>query len=299
MSNQLTTTREERGQEIVKLNGQIKRIDDCTYTVKSQSNNGEYCITKVDGEYVCECLDNKYRHVKCKHIFAVEFSQSFRAEVAISRVISEMNIQNCQYCDSSDIVKNAVRHNKCGDIQRYVCKSCGKRFSINIGFEKMRATPQVITSAMQLYFTGESYRNVQKFLRLQGVEVDHSTVLRWVRKYVRLMESYVEKMKPNVSDTWRADELYLKVKGNMKYLFAMMDDETRFWIAQEMADHKGTSDVRPMFRAARERAGKKPKTLISDGAANFGEANTKEWWTMKKATRTEHIRHIRLAGDVH
>ena len=70
----VTTTREERGQAIAKLDGQIKRIDDCTYTVKSQSHNGEYCIIKVDGEWVCECPDNKYRQVKCKHIIAVELS---------------------------------------------------------------------------------------------------------------------------------------------------------------------------------------------------------------------------------
>jgi putative transposase len=293
MTAQLITSREERGQAIAKLDGQIKRIDDCTYTVKSQSNNGEYCITKVDGEYVCECPDNKYRHVKCKHIFAVEFSKSFRAEVAISRVIPELNIQNCQFCSSPNIAKNALRHNKHGDIQRYLCKSCGKRFSINIGFEKMRATPQVITSAMQLYFTGESYRNVQKFLKLQGIEVDHSTVLRWVRKYVRLMESYVEKIKPNVSDTWRADELYLKVKGNMKYLFAIMDDETRFWIAQEMAETKEKHDARTLFMRAKRFMGKRPKTLITDGLPSYAKAC--EW----AFDGTKHIRQIRLEGQVH
>jgi hypothetical protein len=105
MSNQLTTTREQRGQAIAQLDGQIKRIDDFSYTVKSQSHNGEYGITKVDGEWICECPDNKFRHVKCKHIHAIEFSKSFRAEVAISRVIPELNIQNCQYCGSPDIVK--------------------------------------------------------------------------------------------------------------------------------------------------------------------------------------------------
>ena len=52
------------------------------------------------------------------------------------------------------------------------------------------------------------------------------------------MKNYVENITPNVSDTWRADEIYMKVKGNMKYLFAMMDDETRFWIAQEVAEIK-------------------------------------------------------------
>jgi hypothetical protein len=83
----------------------------------------------------------------------------------------------------------------------------------------------------------------------------------------------------------------------MKYLFAMMDDQTRFWIAQLVADNKGTSDVRPMFKEAKEIAEKKPKTLISDGAHNFHDAYLKEYWTMKKETRTEHIAHIRLAGD--
>ncbi len=105
---------------------------------------------------------------------------------------------------------------------------------------------------MQLYFTGESLRNVQKFLKLQGVKVSHVAVLKWIRKYVKLMNNYLEKIKPNVSDTWRADELYLKIKGNMKYLFAIMDDETRFWIAQEIADTKYTHDARMLFQAWRK-----------------------------------------------
>lgn len=37
----------------------------------------------------------------------------------------------------------------------------------------------------------------------------------------------LEKFKPNVYDTWRTDELFVKIKGNMKYLYALMDDETK------------------------------------------------------------------------
>ena len=59
------------------------------------------------------------------------------------------------------------------------------------------------------------------------------------------MNAYVETIKPNVGDTWRADEIWIKVKGNMKYLFAMMDDETRFWIAQEVADTKDNTTQEP------------------------------------------------------
>jgi transposase-like protein len=51
----------------------------------------------------------------------------------------------------------------------------------------------------------------------------------WPYEVVVGSEAFQELLGWQVSDTWRADELYLKVKGNMKYPFAMMDDETRFW----------------------------------------------------------------------
>ncbi|MGA3110175.1 MAG: hypothetical protein ABSD99_12130 [Candidatus Bathyarchaeia archaeon] len=44
-------------------------------------------------------------------------------------------------------------------------------------------------------------------------------------------------------------------------------------------------------------ARKQLETLITDGAPNFHEAYMQEFWTQNKDTRTEHIRHIRLAGD--
>ena len=145
-------------------------------------------LTKVGNEWVCSCPDNQYRHLICKHIYAVDFSKSLRAEVAVNRVIAEVNINNCQYCGSDKIVKAGLRKNQNGNIQKYLCRECGHYFTINLGFEKMKATPQVVTSAMQLYFTGESLRNVQKFLKLQGVTVSHVAVLKWIQKYVRLNE---------------------------------------------------------------------------------------------------------------
>jgi putative transposase len=95
----------------------------------------------------------------------------------------------------------------------------------------------------------ESFRNVQKFLKLQGVKMSHVAIYRWIKKYVGLMQGYLEKITPNVSDAWRAYELYLKVKGNPKYLFALMDDQT-FWIAQQVADTKNTVNIQPLFRDA-------------------------------------------------
>jgi transposase-like protein len=97
------------------------------------------------------------------------------------------------------------------------------------------------------------------------------------------MKEYVEKIIPNVSDTWRADELYVKIKGDTKYVFALLDDKTRFWIAQEVAESKYKHDARKLFELGKKIAGKKPMTLIIDGLRTYHEAYKKEFWTLKRA----------------
>lgn len=246
-------TREERGRMIAEQPNQIQRLDERNYKVVSQSGQGMYDIIRSDKfamRWVCICPDWTHRQVKCKHIWAVEFSLALRNKVKQSVVIEPLSPSVCPYCTSTNLIRHGLRHNRYGDLQRFSCKACRKRFTQNLGFERMKANPQSITSAMQLYFTGESLRNVQKLLRLQGVEVTHQTVYNWIKKYVSFMERYLDQMQPQVSNTWRADELFLKVKGNMKYLYALMDDETRFWIAKEVASTKYTADLKPLFAEA-------------------------------------------------
>ncbi len=286
-----------RGLEIANKNNQIKRIDDCIYKVRSQSRNVSYLISRNGDGWTCECPDHKYRELKCKHIFAVEFSLALRKTVEKTKIEPIVNLQVCQICGSENLVRDGIRHNKSGDIQVYYCKGCGKHFTINLGFEGMKSTPQVITSALQLYFSGTSLRNTAQFLKLQGVKVSHVAVYKWIKKYVKLMEKYIEKLNPKVSDVWRADELWLKVKGDKKYLFALMDDETRYWIAQEVASSKYKHDARKLFQMAKKVTGKKPMTIITDGLPAYNDAYKKEFWTRKKP-RTEHIRHIKIQGDM-
>ena len=86
------------------------------------------------------------------------------------------------------------------------------------------------------------------------------------------MQSYVEKIRlPSLGDAWRTDELYVKVKGDMKYMYALMDDDTRFWIAQILR-RRIYSGIRPLFRKAKEITGRRPNVLISDGAPNYNQA---------------------------
>jgi len=298
MTTQIVTLREERGREIAELRNQIQQLSEDSYLVKSQSGIGEYEVLCMSIGWMCQCPDYMFRGVKCKHIWAVEFSLKLKEQVRKNTVIEEVTISKCIFCHSESIKKFGVRHNRAGNIQRFLCANCGKTFSVNIGFERMKHNPQAITSAMQLYFSGESLRNTMKSLRLLGVQVSYQTIHNWIAKYVSLMNGYVDKITPNVGDTWRADELYLKIKGDMKYLFALMDDQTRFWIAQEVAESKYSHDARKLFQMGMKVTGKKPKTLITDGLPAYHDAYNKEFWTLRNP-RTEHINAVRLQGDMH
>jgi transposase-like protein len=287
--------REEKGQTIAQQKDAVTRIDEDTYSVKSQSHFRWYRVTKEGHGWTCTCPDYTYRHLYCKHIFAVDFSNQLRTEVKAKKaqVIKELDIQSCRYCGSSNLKKDGLRHNKSGTIQKFHCLDCHHYFTINIGFERMKHNPQAVTTAMQLYFSGESLRNTQKSLKLIGVQVSHKTIFMWIKKYVALMKNYVEKLTPNVSDTWRADELWLSVAGNMKYLFAIMDDETRFLLSQEVAETKFTHDATKLFRQAKELMGKQPKTIITDGLNSYSVASEIEF------DEARHIRQIQLKGSVH
>ena len=293
-------TREERGKMIAEQPHAIERLSEKFYKVSSQSGHGMYNVTRTKAfaiGWICDCPDFTYREVKCKHIWAVQFSLKLR-EVIQPRVIEPIDIHACIYCKSSDLIKWGIRHNKYGDIQKFSCKTCGKYFTINLGFERMKHNPQGITTAMQLYFSGESLRNVSKSLRLLGVQVSHKTVYLWIKKYSALMEKYLDKITPQVSDIWRADELFLKVRGNMKYLYALMDDETRFWIAKEVADSKYHADIHELFKQGRKVAGKAPSTIITDGAYNFSTGIEAEFYRERKALAIQHVRHVRMSGDM-
>jgi len=295
-------TREERGRMIAQQPNQIQRLDERSYKVSSQSGNGMYDVIRSEKfamRWICECPDWQFRQVKCKHIWAVEISLRLRNKVRESVVIQPIKINACLFCKSENIKKDGLRHNKSGTIQVFCCKACGKYFTVNLGFEKMKHNPQGITTAMQLYFSGESLRNVSRSLRLIGVEVSYQTVWNWIEKYTALMEKYLDKITPQVGDTWRADEIFLKVKGDMKYLYALMDNETRFWIAKEVADTKYHADIHTLFNQGRKIADKAPSHIITDGAPNFSAGIAAEFFREKKQLALVHERDIRFDGTIH
>ena len=92
----------------------------------------------------CTCEDHQFRRVCGMHIH-VEISLNIHQKVKDDVVISEIKIDSCTAYTSTNIKKAGIRKNKSGNIQMFKCRDCHKKFSINLGFENMGATPEQIT----------------------------------------------------------------------------------------------------------------------------------------------------------
>ena len=91
-------------------------------------------------------------------------------------------------------------------------------------FKHHRFPKSIILQAVyfKLRFT-LSYRDVEELLKIRGVEVDHSTIQRWVFKFSPEVEKNMNKRKRQVGSSWRMDETYIKVGGKDRYLYRALD----------------------------------------------------------------------------
>src|SRR3954451_11813979 len=96
--------------------------------------------------------------------------------------------------------------------------------SISGLFKWRQFEPEVILLAVGWYLRFSlSCRDVEELLAERGIAVDHVTLWRWVQRYAPEMERRLRKCLKATNDSWRVDETYVRVKGQWRYLYRVVD----------------------------------------------------------------------------
>lgn len=84
----------------------------------------------------------------------------------------------------------------------------------------------IITVAAGYYFGFNlSYRDVVEIVADRGVSIHHITIMRWVHHYGTIFQMLWRRHKQSTSQSWRADETYIKVNGSWDYLYRAIDNQ--------------------------------------------------------------------------
>ncbi|WP_430233525.1 IS6 family transposase [Paraburkholderia tropica] len=118
-----------------------------------------------------------------------------------------------------------------------------------------------------------SLRNLEEMMAERGIEVDHSSVHRWVIKLVPVFEKAFRRIKRPVGRSWRMDETYVKVKGNWKYLYRAVDKEGNT-VDFLLRAHRDKAAARRYFEKAIAQNGEPETVTVDKSGANLAALET-------------------------
>src|SRR6202046_488561 len=91
-------------------------------------------------------------------------------------------------------------------------------------FKGRQFTAEVILWAVRWYLMFPvSYRDLELMLLDRGVEVDHTTIFRWIQAYATELEKRTRPHLRMSNGSWRVHETSIRVKGRWTYLYRAVD----------------------------------------------------------------------------
>jgi len=101
----------------------------------------------------------------------------------------------------------------------------------------------------------------------RGVDVDHSSLNRWVLKYTPVLDQVFRQRKRPVGASWRMDETYINVKGQWKYLSRAVD-KARHTVDFLLTAKRDRKAAARFLRKAIDQYGMPEKITIDKSGAN-------------------------------
>ena len=125
---------------------------------------------------------------------------------------------------------------------------------------------QVIILCVRWYLGYKlSSRDLVEMMGERGIELAHTTILRWVQRYVPEFERRWSRYARTVGGSWRCDETYIKVNGRWAYLYRAVDKQGQT-VDFRLSERRDVAAAKAFFRQAMKHNGT-PRVITLDAYA--------------------------------
>jgi transposase-like protein len=160
----------------------------------------------------------------------------------------------------------------------------------------MRNTPEKITCALDLFYRGLSTRDVQNhFKAFYPHNSDHSTILRWIRKFSLKIANFTDNLKVQTGSYMEIDEMeFHRRKSHKKgkkgidknWFIDGIDVKTRFMVSSKYAKARNKKEIKEVLTKIKEKANiSRPRLMLTtDGLQLYQDCVQKVWgyYNLKK-----------------
>jgi len=165
-------------------------------------------------------------------------------------------------------------------------------------FKGRQFTAEVILWAVRWYLMFPiSYRDLELMLLDRGVEVDHTSIFRWIQAYAAEVEKRIRPHLRMGNGSWRVDETYVQVKGRWTYLYRAVDSRGQT-IDFLLSAKRDAAAAKRFFRKALSQPHTvNPRTITVDKNPAYPKAATEmkadgELWRRSRLRQCKYLNNI-------
>jgi len=143
-------------------------------------------------------------------------------------------------------------------------------------FRYFNSSPEVIRLVVMMYVKFPlSLRNVEDLLAERGIDVSYETVRCWWNRFgpmfaAEIRRKRVEHMRAFTHWRWHLDEIYVKINGEMRYLWRAVDHEGEVLESFATKDRDKAAALKFMKRLMKRHG--KARAITTDGLRSYKAA---------------------------
>ena len=146
----------------------------------------------------------------------------------------------------------------------------GEMTSESATYPGYRFPAEIISYAVWLYHVfGLSLREVELILAERGITVSHESIRQWCLKFGANFARKLCQRRPKPGDTWHLDEVFLKIKGELHYLWLAVHQHGVV-LDILVQERRNATAAKRFFKRLLIGLKYKPKHIVTDGLRSYG-----------------------------